>query len=218
MTVLMNDTGLATRMRDGSRSEHEEAESSSFMEEMLAGRVNETGYSEYLAMLRPIYEALEDVGAALAEDPVVGSMIDPGLERLAALDADLAHWSPAGLPAIQSAAVATYVARIRATLDDSILFVAHHYTRYLGDLSGGQAIGKLLGRRFDIKDGSGLTFYAFDQIAKPKPYKDGYRERLDALPINENDKNRVVAEVQAVFALNTALFAELSAQLDRYAL
>lgn len=41
-------------------------------------------------MLRPVYEALERVGREMAADPLVAAVLDPDLERLAALDADLA--------------------------------------------------------------------------------------------------------------------------------
>ena len=50
-------------------------------------------------------------------------------------------------------------------------FVAHHYTRYLGDLSGGQAIGRLMKRHFGFET-NGILFYLFDQIADPKAFKE----------------------------------------------
>ncbi len=90
------------------------------------------------------------------------------------------------------------------------LFVAHHYTRYLGDLSGGQAIGRILARTYELDRPEGVRFYDFPAIPKPKPYKDGYRARLDALPLDEDEKAVVLAEVKATFDLNGALFAELT--------
>jgi heme oxygenase len=95
--------------------------------------------------------------------------------------------------------------------------VAHHYTRYLGDLSGGRAIGRVLARTFDL-DHDGLAFYAFVDVPKPKPYKDAYRQRLDALDLTAQERLDVLAEVRLVFGLNEALFAELSADLDTYRL
>ena len=218
MTVLPTEVGLSVMMRDGSQTEHKDAESSSFMAELLEGRVNETGYAEYLAMLRPVYAALESAAARLAADPIVGTIIDPAINRLAAIDQDLAYWSGrAELPQVRSDAVDAYVARIEATVADPVLFVAHHYTRYLGDLSGGQAIGRILARTFGLENGEGIAFYAFESVPKPKPYKDQYRARLDALPLTPADQQRVVDEVKTVFGLNGALFAELSTQLPRFA-
>jgi len=218
MTVLPTETGLSVQMRDGSQAEHKDAEGSSFMSCLLDGQVNETGYTEYLAMLRPIYAALESVGARLADDPIAGAVIDPAINRLAAIDRDLAYWSgDAGVPQVQSAAVDRYVARIEAAATDPALFVAHHYTRYLGDLSGGQAIGRILARTFELPEGQGIAFYQFDAVPKPKPYKDAYRARLDSLPLTPRDQQRVVDEVKVVFGLNGALFEELSTQLPRFA-
>lgn len=218
MTVLPTETSLSVQMRDGSQAEHRDAEGSSFMATLLDGGVNEVGYTEYLAMLRPIYAALESVGAQLADDPIAGAVVDPDLYRLAAIESDLAFWAGgADVTAPASPAVDAYVARIQRTIDDPALYVAHHYTRYLGDLSGGQAIGRILSRAFGLEDGRGVAFYQFDAVPKPKPYKDAYRARLDALPLSDEDRSRVVEEVKAVFGLNGALFAELSEHLPRYA-
>ncbi len=218
MTVLPTELGLSVLMRDGSQAEHKDAEGSNFMSSLLDGQVNEAGYTEYLAMLRPIYAALESVAARLADDPIAGTMIDPAINRLDAIDQDLAFWAgDAGVPEIRSKAVDTYVARVEASAADPALFVAHHYTRYLGDLSGGQAIGRILARAFDLPEGQGIAFYRFDAVPKPKPYKDQYRARLDSLPLTSEDQQRVVEEVKVVFGLNGALFTELSAHLPRFA-
>ena len=64
--------------------------------------------------------------------------------------------------------------------------------------------------------GAGISFYAFPEIPKPKPYKDGYRARLDALTLGPADKARLVDEVSAAFALNQGIFTELGARLDDY--
>lgn len=211
---------LSIMMRDGSVIEHREAESSSFMSTMLDGRINAAGYTAYLRSLRPVYEALETVGESLADHAVVGSMVDSRLERLPALDRDIAYWEDRSALAAasgSSAAVQAYVDRLHETAEEPALYVAHHYTRYLGDLSGGQAIGRILSRTYDIaRGGEGLEFYEFPAIEKPKPYKDGYRGRLDALALTAEEQEHVVVEVRRAFALNGALFDELTEQLDAF--
>src|SRR5690606_36152967 len=57
-------------------------------------------------------------------------------------------------------------------------FIAHHYTRYLGDLSGGQHIYKVMQRRFGLGD-DGIAFYLFAEIADPAEFKNEYRAALD---------------------------------------
>ena len=219
MTVLDQtalDAPLSIAMRDGSKAEHVAAENSSFMSELLGGRVDETGYAAYLLRLRRVYEVLEATGRTLASDPIVAAVHDPALERLAAIDADLDHWAPGADRSVDSPAAAAYAERLAASAEWGGLYVAHHYTRYLGDLSGGQAIGRILNREFDL-DGRGIAFYDFPAVPKPKPYKDAYRARLDALDSSQDDKARVVSEVQMAFRLNRAIFAELGEQLPAYA-
>ena len=216
MTMLSTATGLSVQMREGSRIEHEDAEGSSFMAALVDGRVNEAGYIDYLASLRPIYAAMEAISVRFAGDPVLDEVIDPALFRVPAIDSDLVFWAKGAPPLVQSAAVDAYVARIEATVADPVLYLAHHYTRYLGDLSGGQVIGRILQRTYGLTDGEGTALYRFAEIPKPKPYKDGYRARLDALPLSADEQDRVVDEVRLAFRLNQALFAELSAKLPQY--
>ena len=222
MTVLDETTlppgavVLSTAMREGSLAEHREAEDSAFMSELLAGRVNEQGYADYLLRLRTVYDAMETVVRARLDDPAVAAVHDPALERLAAIDQDLEHWCSDGRRAVDSPAADAYRARLEDAAGWGGLLVAHHYTRYLGDLSGGQAIGRILDRTFDL-GGRGVAFYAFPEIPKPKPYKDAYRARLDALGLSTDQRDLVVAEVKAAFRLNQALFAELGERLASYA-
>lgn len=217
MTIIDSpaDLSLSALLRTGSRSEHTQAESVGFMTELMEGRVNEEGYAHYLASLRPVYAALEGASAQMATDEVAGVLVDPALARLAALDADIAHWTGGKGLTVQSAAVAEYVARVEASTEWGGLYAAHHYTRYLGDLSGGLAIGRILSRAFGL-DGEGLAFYDFPEIAKPKVYKDDYRAKLDGLPVDAAGRERMLAEVKAIFGLNTAIFNELTGQLDAF--
>jgi len=202
-------TPLSVAVREGSQAEHEAAEGSAFVAGLLAGRVSREGYATYLHRLRAVYAALEAVGRAHRLDPWVATVHDPALERLGALDADLDHWSPHGSTPAPTPAVTAYVDRLGATATWGGLHVAHHYTRYLGDLSGGQAIGRTLRRTFDLDGPEGTRFYAFPDIPRVKPYKDAYRARLDALGADDAQVTRIVEEVRAAFRLNRALLEEL---------
>lgn len=218
MTVLDHtvvDSPLSTAMREGSMAEHEAAEHSSFMTELMAGGLVAQAYADYLLRYREVYAALETAIRARLDDPAVAAVHDPALERLAAIDADLDHWAPAGPRTVDSPAAAAYRARLEAATEWGGLLVAHHYTRYLGDLSGGQAIGRILDRTYGL-DGAGVAFYDFAEIPKPKPYKDAYRARLDGLDLAAGDKQRVVDEVKVAFRLNQAVFTELGQDIDGY--
>lgn len=227
MTITTTPPSLATAMREGSKAEHEAAESSSYMAELLDGRLNERGYFDLLLRLRVVYEAMEVAATAHAADPLVAAVHDVDLERLATIDDDLAYWAERigvevadELAALDSPAALAYRDRLLAASSEAGAgwggsLAAHHYTRYLGDLSGGQAIGRILSRTFGL-DGAGVAFYDFAAIPKPKPYKDAYHARLDALGLDDAAVRRVVEEVKVAFGLNQALFTELGANLPTY--
>lgn len=208
--------GLAAQMREGSQAEHQDAEGSSFMAALLDGKIQPAGYAVYLSMLQPIYAALESAAESLADDPIASAVIDPALYRHNAITRDLDHWAPQAVPAMASKAVDDYVNRINQTVQRPEFYLAHHYTRYLGDLSGGQAIGRVLSRTYGLESSAGVEFYEFTAIPKPKPYKDAYRARLDALLLSEEQQAQIVAEVREVFNLNGAIFQELSQDLPSY--
>lgn len=216
MTITTEQGLLSVRMREGSMAEHRDAENSTFMAALLDLKVNPAGYAEYLARMLRVYQALEVTGRSLADHPVAGLLVDSALDRVAALKADLAFWSRGQEPKGTSPATDAYEARILHTLGEPELYVAHHYTRYLGDLSGGQVIGKKLAREYGLANGQGTQFYAFPQISKPKVYKDRYRATLNTLPVNEDQADAIVDEVRLVFNLNGALFGELGKELTSY--
>ncbi|WP_235735807.1 biliverdin-producing heme oxygenase [Nocardioides alcanivorans] len=213
-------TPLSVAMREGSMSEHEQAEHAGFTTDLMAGKINALGYLHYLEGLRTVYRALEKVGRELATTSPVDGIHDTQLERSSALDADIDYWAArAGVAAgsHSSPAAEAYAARIEATVDNPARYAAHHYTRYLGDLSGGLAIGRILARTYELDaDGEGLSFYRFEQIEKPKVYKDGYRAALDALPVTAEQRDEIVTEVKAAFGCNQAFFVELGENLAAY--
>nr|WP_078900986.1 biliverdin-producing heme oxygenase [Actinacidiphila yeochonensis] len=203
-------------IRDATRAQHTEAEGTAFMRDMLDGSLGVEAYARYTEQLWFVYRALERGAGALAGDPVAGPFLDPGLTRLPALERDLAHlWGPAwrdrtrALPA--TTAYADRVAEVAARWPGG--YVAHHYTRYLGDLSGGQVVRGSVEKTFGFAHkGDGVRFYVFDALPNPAAFKRDYRARLDALPVPPAEQERVVDECRLAFRLNTALFTELGTE------
>jgi heme oxygenase len=198
-------------MRAGSRDEHKAAEQSPFIAELLGGRLIKDAYVDYLLRLRVVYAALESAVSAHRDDPLVAAVYDPALERLPALEADLRQWTNGDLRDIDSSASEEYRSRLESVRGGPLL--AHHYTRYLGDLSGGQVICRALDRVYNL-GGVGLAFYDFPIHAKR--YKDSYRARLDDLTLRTEEVEQVVTEVKLAFRLNQALLDELSSHLAAY--
>ncbi|WP_395110079.1 biliverdin-producing heme oxygenase, partial [Actinomadura sp. SCN-SB] len=106
-----------------------------------------------------------------------------------------------------------YCARLREVCFDwPGGFVAHHYTRYLGDLSGGQYIGVQVRKNLGLAAGDdGVRFYRFP--GEPKSYKDRYRALLDDAPWDRAERARIIAEVKRAYRLNAAVTADLGRDL-----
>ncbi|GAA3788660.1 biliverdin-producing heme oxygenase [Streptomyces coacervatus] len=204
---------FSTVIRTASHEQHMEAETSTFMSDLLGGQLGVDAYARYTEQLWFVYEALEAGAEQLASDPVAGPFIRPELFRLAALERDLAHLRGAGWRAGLSALPATeaYAARVRECAEQwPGGYVAHHYTRYLGDLSGGQIIRGKAERTWGFeRKGDGVRFYVFEGIGNPAAFKRDYRELLDGVRADDLEKQRIVAECKRAFALNTAVFRAL---------
>jgi heme oxygenase len=205
--------GFAAALREATTGDHQRTESAGFMSALMKGGLERADVAALAARLLPVYAALEDVGRDLADDPVAGPFVDPRLDRVPALEADLAvllgqRWRELREPSPVALEYAEVIAGTRAA---PLAFVAHHYTRYLGDLSGGQAIGAVIRREYGLQDG-GASFYVFDEIEDAVAYKRGYRELLDALPNLGVTVNDIAVHVHRAYAFNGALFAELDAR------
>lgn len=209
----MTPPPFSTVIRTASHVQHTEAENSAFMSDLLGGRLGVEAYARYTEQLWFVYRALEDGARALAGDPVAGPFLKAELLRVAALERDLDHLHGPGwqsrtavLPA--TARYADRVAEVAATWPAG--YVAHHYTRYLGDLSGGQVIRDIAEKTWGFRrKGDGVRFYVFDGIPNPAAFKREYRQLLDGLAVDELEKQRVVDECRNAFALNTGVFTAL---------
>jgi heme oxygenase len=202
---------FSAALRERSSGAHSGSEGAGFMSDLIKGEGTRDDYIALVAQHWFIYEALESAADRMRRDPVAAVFISERLTRLPALAADLEFlvgpdWRErvAPLPTTQA-----YVSRIRhhaARWPGG--FVAHHYTRYLGDLSGGPSIGRLLQRRFGFET-NGIGLYLFADIADPTAFKRVYREQLDAAPWDDDEKTRVIDEVLVAYRFTTELCADL---------
>ncbi len=209
MSVLPFSQALRERTWTG----HSESEGAGFMTDLMKGDGTRDDYIALVVQHYFIYEALENAEQVFADDPIVAQFATPRLTRMPALEADLAFllgadWREKIAPLPTTVA---YVDRIRRVTEERWAggFVAHHYTRYLGDLSGGQFIGRVMQRRFGF-DTNGIGFYLFDEIADPQEFKQTYRDELDRVAWDEAERDRVIDEVLLAYRFNTELFEDLS--------
>lgn len=209
--LTLAETAFSAQLRAATAAAHQRAERADFVTALLKGELDREALMTFLVQQLHLYAALEEVGASLLTDPVAGGFVDPALDRAPALHDDLALLIGPGYDdeARMLPATRRYVDRIREVASWPGGFVAHHYTRYLGDLSGGLVLGKTLVRRYGLRWDAGARFYVFDQIPDPASYKAAYRARLDAVPWDAAERQRVVDEANTAFDLNAALFADL---------
>ena len=199
-------------LRERTWTSHGDSEGADFMADLMSGKGTRADYVALVAQHYFIYEAIEAAAKAMADDPVAAPFISPQLTRLPAIEADLEFLLGAGWRSLIAPLPTTerYVERI-ATVASTWPggFIAHHYTRYLGDLSGGQVIRSLMQRQFGFET-NGVGFYLFGEIASPKKFKETYRDQLDAVQWDAAERERVIDEVIIAYRFNTELFLDLS--------
>lgn len=213
MTILATDRPtLSSRLREGTREEHESAESSGFISRLMSGGLGVDAYVALASQQFFVYSALEAIADDVRTLPQGSSLLFDELTRTPSIARDLEHLVGPDWRAIVMPLPATvrYVDALNASATSLPRYAAHAYTRYLGDLSGGQIIKRMLERHYGLGP-EGITFYSFEEIPKSKPFKDVYRERLDGLELDEEQLAEAVAEAKGAFRLNQDLFADLGA-------
>jgi heme oxygenase len=209
-------SNLATKLREGTKKAHTMAENVGFVKCFLKGVVEKTSYRKLVSNLYFVYSAMEEEMERHRAHPLLSKIYFQQLNRKKSLEQDLAfyygsNWREQVAP---SAAAQSYVAHIReVSASQPELLVAHSYTRYLGDLSGGQILKKIAQRAMNLSEGQGTAFYEFKEIPDEKAFKTQYRQALDELPVDEATADRIVDEANATFGMNMKLFQELEGNL-----
>ena len=208
----MTVSDFALQLKTETKKSHTAAENTKFIGSFLRGVVSEESYKQLVANFYFIYRAMEEEVDKLSEHPIVGKVHSKLLNRTEPLSRDLRYYYGPNWRALiaPSEACQRYVNRIREVAeDDAELLVGHHYTRYLGDLSGGQILKGIAEKAMDLKEGEGLHFYEFEGIIDKKGFKTSYRTALDTLPINQSQANAIINEANYAFRLNMYMFDEL---------
>jgi heme oxygenase len=207
---------LATQLREGTKKSHTMAENTGFVSCFLKGVVDKLSYRKLVASLYFVYAAMEEEIDRLRPNPVLQPIAFAALDRRSALEADLVfYYGENWLEQIKPSPAATeYVARIHELANSAPeLLVGHHYTRYLGDLSGGQILKTIAQKAMNMQGDAGLQFYVFPAIEDEKEFKNTYRAALNSLAIDQVMADRMVEEANHAFHLNMKLFQELEGNL-----
>jgi heme oxygenase len=177
----------------------------------MKGELNLAAYTRYLINLAHLYRALEKQTVSQAPFARSAPLWDARLHRSESIASDLtalgiSHWEATTAPSDSMMEYITHLDSLAGRSD--VRLVAHHYTRYLGDLSGGQAIAALVARHYGASPEQ-LSFYRFELLDNLVSYKNEYRDKLDALQLSSDDESILVAEVALAFRFNQSVFDDL---------
>lgn len=206
-------SSLAVRLKTQTGDVHRQAERSRFMAALLRGDVDRAGYCAYLRSLHAIYVALESVLARHSAHPLIRPVFDPSLFRGEALADDLRtlhgeSWTDELVPQPAALCYAARLEQIAGTNPGRLL--AHAYVRYLGDLSGGQVLRRIVAQATRLPGGLGTRFYWFGDEARTRALTLAFRAGLDAITPDPSQSDEIVDEALLAFGLHEGLFDALA--------
>jgi heme oxygenase (biliverdin-producing, ferredoxin) len=209
-------SNLAVKLREGTKKSHTMAENVGFIKCFLKGTVEKNSYRTLVANLYFVYSAIEEEMERCKDHPVVSKIYFSELNRKQSLESDLAYyygsnWRDQVKPSVAAQAYVKRIHEIGQTAPE--LLVAHSYTRYLGDLSGGQILKGIAVRGMNLNEGEGTAFYTFEHISDEKAFKTMYRQAMNDLAVDEATQDKIVDEANDAFGLNMKMFMELEGNL-----
>lgn len=205
--------GLADALKAQTRALHTALERGPLMHSLLRGEMPRAPYCVLLRNLHAVYAALEPALLRHAAHPGVAPVVFPALFRSQPLADDLAElhgaaWQQeiAAVPAAHR--YAQHLHDIAA--DRPALLVAHAYVRYLGDLSGGQMLRRIVAAGLSLTNGRGTRFYDFGEPVDVAEQVLAFRTGLAQLNHDDEHVAAIVAEAVGSFQRHQELFDELA--------
>ncbi|XP_035992722.1 heme oxygenase [Fundulus heteroclitus] len=209
---------LSEQIKEVTKESHVRAENTELMLSFQRGQVTLPQYKLLLCSLYEIYQALEEELDRNSNHPAVAPIYFPAeLARLKSIETDLEYfYGPAWREKIVvPAATQRYCHRLRQIGKENPEFlVAHAYTRYLGDLSGGQVLGRIAQKSMGLKGSEGLSFFAFPGVSSPNLFKQLYRGRMNSVELTAEERSGVLEEAVRAFELNIQVFDGLQKMLS----
>ena len=219
MKKNVRDVMFSKELKEGTKKSHNAAENTKFVSQFLKGVLDPEEYAKLISNFYYVYSTMEECVSS-STDPYVKNLHrwNATLFRTAFISRDLRYfygpmWRELAKP---SEACNTYCYRINEEAEkDPYLLIAHHYTRYIGDLSGGKILRGIAQKALNPPVGEGLHFYDFPRIEDAKAWKDEYRTVLDGLNFDEQQKNALITEANYAFRLNMYMFDEIQGDVGK---
>ncbi|MGO1515822.1 MAG: heme oxygenase (biliverdin-producing) [Agrococcus casei] len=210
LPMEMSDQPASALLRSATQTAHENAEGSAYIGRLMSGSLDLHAWQLLLEQLEYVYRALETVANNMRDTDQCTELLYAELDRTEFIVRDLAALQArtGKAPIGMLTSTREYVDRILSTRNDSVRYIAHHYTRYLGDLSGGQIMRVKFAEHYGLLPEES-SFFVFEHIPAGPRFKRRYRELLDGLELDADDRERLVAEANASFIGNQRIFEEL---------
>ena len=199
---------LTSLVAERTKAAHEQAENKPFITGLLNGSASVRCYVSLITALLPVYEELEAQVRSRNDDASIALFDHRRLDRGSRIREDLRGFGQDPDRLVVNSATRRYVDAIRETAASPQRLLAHHYTRYLGDLAGGQAIARNVMTHYDIAPHL-LSFYDFSDLGDVVHYRRRYKSLLDLVPWSLEERQDFIDEAARAFELNAALFDEL---------
>lgn len=217
MTDTAPPASLVTALYLRTKALHVEAERTGVIRDLLRGEASRDGYILLLRNLLPAYREMEQGLERHRNSPIFATLANYRLDRAPAIESDLLSLCGRGwrgtIPVLNAADA--YAQRIaKAVEGDGARLIAHAYTRYLGDLSGGQILQRLLERSLELRP-SALSFYNFPRFTDLAALKADYRNALDQAGALAPDPQAVIEEGAIAFSLNIDLSCAVQSMVSR---
>ncbi|XP_046846198.1 uncharacterized protein LOC124439942 [Xenia sp. Carnegie-2017] len=193
---------------------HRQTTKAPFIKAIMKGKLDVDSYKLFMYNMYFLYKVMEEEGDRHREDPKVKHVYFPKeLRRTPEIIKDLEYyygsdWKGKMKP---MTTIRKYIARLRQLGDEEpMLLLAHQFTRYLGDMEGGQIMKKIVRKTFQLTGSNGVCFYEFANIPNLSDFKKVYRTHFDSLNLGKKDADRMVEESLKSFDFHIEFFAELA--------
>jgi heme oxygenase len=165
----------------------------------MQGGISAGSFFDYLGQLKRVYEILDSWGQDL-------SIYDSRLKRTPIINETL---QLSGHVVRRYPATDAYVGHLQNLIDtkDTVAVLAHHYTRFMGDLAAGPMIG-FLSNNLGIPDEM-LKFYEFSDLGDLIEYRLSYGAAIQQI-VPHSDQDRFIFEILLAFKYSQNILDELS--------
>jgi heme oxygenase len=195
---------LQQKMKELSAEQHRTAEACAFLKNLCAShQVSERAYAQYLTDLLPIYRTIEGFLQEHRQVPCLAPLCIPEIFREKKIVEDLKLFEKGGV--IQSPPSVDYQNHLmHIGHHKPHLLIPHAYARYLGDLAGGQIIGRHVREIWPGK--AAVLYYDFSDwqarypdIKSPFGMMKIYSALLNSLPLTSEQYREILGEVSSPF-------------------